>query len=178
LTIEKLLQKRRDSNLCENKAYRQILDRSISLAQYELHNPLTITDALNNTTSNEYDNLNQLTSSTNPLNATTQFGYDDLNRLIQTTDPMDATASQQFDNDGNRTALIDPANKPLNFTYDLAERLTQTSSPTGSQQYAYNLLGYLSGTTNGRNRTRSCQYDDAGRVISKTDPDGTISYSL
>jgi len=154
------------------------LNKKIATITYDaLHNPLTITDALGNTITNQYDNLNRLTSSDNPLNQTTQFTYDDLSRLIQTLDPMNATASQQFDNDGNRSTLIDSSNNTLSFTYDLAERLTQVNSPTGSQQFAYNLLGYLSGTTNGRNQTSTNEYDDAGRLIRRTDPDGTISYT-
>ncbi|MCG9968493.1 DUF6531 domain-containing protein [Pelotomaculum terephthalicicum JT] len=154
------------------------LNKKIATISYDiLHNPLTISDALDNSTTNQYDNLSRLISSTNPLNQNTQFVYDDLGRLTQTTDPMNATASQQFDSDGNRTTLLDPSNNTLSFTYDLADRLTSVSSPTGSQQYAYNILGYLAGCTNGRNQTSTCQYDDAGRLTSRTDPDGTISYT-
>jgi len=51
------------------------------------------------------------------------------------------------------------------------------SSPASSRQYAYNTLGYLASDTNGRNQTGSRLYDDAGRIISRTDPDGTVSYT-
>ncbi len=45
------------------------------------------------------------------------------------------------------------------------------------KRYTYNQLGYLATAVNGRSQASSYVYDDAGRLISKTDPDGTITYS-
>ncbi len=143
----------------------------------ELRNPQTIKDALGHTTQNEFDNLNRLIRSTNPLEGITEYSYDDLNRLIQTTEPGALEASQEFDADGNRIALIDPNANALNHTYDLAGRLTEVSSLTGAKQYTYNQLGYLATAVNGRRQTSSYVYDAAGKLSSRTDPDGTITYS-
>ncbi len=157
--------------------YDALNKKAVAISYDKLYNPLTVTDALGNTTTNEYDQLSRLKKTSSPLNQITQYNYDDLNRLSQSTDAMNGLASQQYDDDGNHTAMIDPANNTLTATYDLAGRLTAVSSPTGSQQYACNQLGYLSSITNGRNQSSAYVYDDAGRLISKTDSGGTIAYT-
>ncbi len=159
-------------------AHYDAFDHKIAEIGYdELRNPQTIKDALGYTTQNEFDSLNRLIRSTDPLEGLTEYSYDGLNRLIQTTNPGSLEASQEFDADGNLKKIIDPNANTLTHTYDLADKLTQVSSFTGSRQYAYNSLGYLASATNGRSQTSGYGYDDAGRLISQTDPDGTITYS-
>ena len=146
-----------------------------SITYDELNRPISVTDALGNTTTNTYDALGNLTQTTNPLNQSSQFSYDNLNRLIETVDALNGEAAQEFDADGNWTALIDTNSNRQDFTFDLAGRLTESSSATGTLQYTYNQIGLLSSLTNGRGQIKSLQYDDAGRPVSQTDPDGTIS---
>lgn len=107
----------------------------------------------------------------------TQFSYDDLSQLIQTIDALNGVAVQEFDADGNRSALVDANNNRQEFTYNLTGRLTGISSATGSLQYTYNQIGLIESIINGRGQTKSIQYDDAGRIISQTDPCGTINYT-
>jgi len=152
------------------------LNNKISAIGYDnLNRPISVADALGNTTTNTYDSLGNLTQTTDPLSQSTGYSYDSLNRLIQTVDALNGYAAQEFDADGNRTALIDPNNNRQEFTYDLDGRLTGSSSATGSLQYTYNQLGVLGSLINGRGQTRSLQYEDAGRPISQSDPDGTIN---
>lgn len=152
------------------------LNNKIATIGYDnLNRPVSVADALGNTTTSTYDALSNLTQTTDPLSQSTGYSYDNLNRLVQTVDALNGHAAQEFDADGNRTALIDPNNNRQEFTYDLAGRLTGSSSATGSLQYTYNQLGVLGSLINGRGQTRSLQYDDAGRPISQSDPDGTIN---
>lgn len=152
------------------------LNNKIATIGYDnLNRPISVADALCNTTTNTYDALGNLTQTIDPVNQSTGYSYDNFNRLIQTLDALNGHAAQEFDADGNRTALIDPNNNRQEFSYDLAGRLTGSSSATGSLQYTYNQLGVLGSLINGRGQTRSLQYDDAGRPITQSDPDGTIN---
>ncbi len=135
----------------------------------------SVKDALDNSTNNQYDSLGRLSAITDPLNRSTQFSYDNLNRHIQTVDALQGQASQEFNAMGNRKAMVDANNNRRGFSFDLAGRLTGSSSDTGSHSYTYNQAGLLSGFTNGRGQNRTWQYDDARRLISQNDPDGSIS---
>ncbi len=134
----------------------------------------SIQDALGNSVSGQYDTLGRLTQTTDPLNQSTQYTYDDLDQHLQTTDALQGQASQEFDALGNREVLTDANSNQRQYSFDLAGRLTRSSSDTGSHQYSYNQAGLLSSFINGRGQERAWQYDDAGRLVSQSDPDGSV----
>jgi RHS repeat-associated protein len=112
------------------------------------------------------------------LGKTTEYFYDVLNRNIQVKDALNGLSCQWFDADGNRTFLADPNGNLTAFTYDLASRLTYKTTVGGyTKEFLYNGLGQIRKTINGRGQETEYQYDNAGRLVSFTDPVGTVSYT-
>jgi RHS repeat-associated protein len=156
---------------------RDAFGKKIFSATYDaLHNPLTETDALNRTVTKHYDHLYRLDSLTDPLNRITRYSYDDLNRLAAVTDALNGISRQNYDADGNRSSLTDQNNNQTTFNHDLAGRLTSETTLAGKNTgYQYNQRNLVSRKTNARGQTTEYQYDGAGRLLSFTDPAGTVT---
>ncbi len=155
-------------------------DREILITTYDnLNNPVTQTNALDNTITKAYDSLNRLISQTDPLERLTQYDYDNLDRLVTVTNALLDESSQSFDADGNRTTLVDPNGNQLTYTHDYLGRVTaRTSTADRTISYEYeSLRDLLTSFINGRDQEISYQYDDAGRLVSSTGPEGTCSYT-
>ena len=150
----------------------------LTIAYDTLNNPITKTDALGNKTTNQYDLLNRVTATIDPMGHTTQLQYDDVNNMVASTDPKNGISRQEFDADGNRISLTDPNNNQLTFTYDALDHVTKLTNTSGNSiGYQYNSDSLVSQMTNGRGQAATYQYDKGGRIISSSDPTGTISYS-
>ncbi|MCP4700547.1 MAG: RHS repeat protein, partial [Gammaproteobacteria bacterium] len=148
----------------------------LSLAYDVRNNPVGISDALQNKTLLDYDELSRLTKITDPLAYAAEFGYDDLDRLIKSLDAMTGESAQSFDADGNRDSLADPNQNRTGFHFDLSGRLIEESSAAGgSVKYAWNARNLLEKLTNARGQERVFQYDAARRLSGFADADGTVS---
>ncbi|PKM79679.1 MAG: hypothetical protein CVU89_17025 [Firmicutes bacterium HGW-Firmicutes-14] len=155
------------------------LGNTIESISYDvLGNPLSVTNAVNSTVYNHYDILNRVDRITDPLGRITNLAYDDLNRLVSVTDSLGGVSSQYFDADGNRVKFVDPNNNQTLFTHDKAGKIISKTLVAGKNlTLAYNGADLVIQMTNGRGQVTSYQYDDAGRLLSFTDPAGTVSYT-
>lgn len=161
--------------VCKNNAEGQ---RILTINYDVNNNPISETDAVSRTVYKNYDALNRLESIVDPMGRITHYGYDYASHLVSVIDPMRGNSYQNFDADGNRSSLVDQNNNATNFDYDLAGRLKKEVSASGdSTVYDYNARNLVNQKTNGRQQTTTYQYDDAGRLLSYTDPSGTVCYS-
>lgn len=134
-------------------------------------NLLESTDAKQNTTTFDYDELGRPKSQTQPAPdgvstaATTQFAYDRVGNLISTTDPLQRITTVQYD------AL----NRPVLTTQPDPDGVgTNNPLPAPTTANSYDLVGNLLVSTDHLARSSSFQYDDLYRQTSVTlpDPDG------
>lgn len=150
--------------------------RVLTVEYDSLNNPKVITDALGNTARNDYDSLSRLTTFTDPMGYVTGFDYDDLNRLKTTTDSLSGRGSQEFDRRGNRKVMVDPNTNRTSFGYDTYDRLTERiTAANGVTSLSYNSRNLVAWKSNARGQATTYEYDNAGRLISFTGPDGTVS---
>lgn len=136
----------------------------------------SVTDPLSRTSLMTYDDMGRALTAKDPLNRETAMSYDALNRLTSVVDPASLTSAQAYDNDGNRVSLTNPATYATAFTYDTGGRLTAATTPEGrATTYTYNSRGLPATVVETSGQTTSFTYDDATRLLSTTDPVGTIT---
>ncbi|MFT8889680.1 MAG: glycoside hydrolase domain-containing protein [Ethanoligenens sp.] len=155
------------------------LGNAVSQTTYDTTNlPITVKDALDNTTLNTYDSLRRLTRTEDPLTNITAYGYDANGKITSATDPLNGVSSASYDADGNQTSVTNPLGGAFSYGYDDSNRSTSESTTSGGTiSYTYNALNLLSEMLNARSQKRDYTYDDAGRIKSFTDPEGTTSYT-
>ncbi len=157
--------------------------------------PLQITDDLSRQTHFHYDPMNRLEVETDPKGNsktysydknsniisttrtdksdlrnpdetfTTTFDYDNLNRTISMTDNDNNTTQSEYDSRGNLTSTTDALGSETAYTYDGLDRLTQTvrdMDNDGADGDGDDIV-----TTQG--------WDDASRLISRTDDNGNTT---
>jgi YD repeat-containing protein len=110
------------------------------------------------------------------------YAYEHRNRLTTSTDPLGQSRTYIYDHNNNLIETIDRnGNKTVN-QYNSLNQLTQSTvtMPNGKSQtnnYSYVATGAM-GTSANENLTTSYQYDDLGRVVQKSDSNGTaLNYS-
>jgi RHS repeat-associated protein len=119
--------------------------------------PISVTDAVGNTTRTEYDKLGNQIATVDALGRRTTFTYDDRGQLIRNTFADGTTTSTAYDALGRRISSTDRAGRVTRFVYDALGRLTTTIYPDTTP---------ASDTDNPRTRT---EYDLAGRVTAQID---------
>jgi RHS repeat-associated protein len=158
----------------------------------------TVTDALRNVTTNQYDPVNgNLLSVTTPAPNTgtaasvTQFGYNPLGELTTITDPLHnvttltytpvgliATITDMqgnvttydYDPHGNRTSVTDALHHQTTFAYDAGDRLKLITYPDSTTTgFGYDYRGRRISVTDQNGKITTYAYDDADRLISVTD---------
>ncbi|NYH79766.1 RHS repeat-associated protein [Actinopolyspora biskrensis] len=165
----------------------------------------TNTNGLNNSTTSEYDRLNNLVGTKLPTGAETTVGYDSSTHPhlpTSITDPQERTKTRSYDEAGNltevRSADLDKtlrANtynsdgtlaKQVNgngaattYSYDEAGNLTeiQQPGPLGSITYTYDALSRVTSVTDGNGNTTEYSYDKLDRVVSVSH-NGTVSQTM
>ena len=159
------------------------------------------TDRANHTTQYQYDAVDRLTAVVDALNHKTAYAYDEDSNLIRQTDANQQVTQYEYDGLKRRTAVIRPMGEQSKTVYDQLGRVTETKDFNGSViQYGYdeknelvskkfvnegNRLETYTTADDARSRsvtdargTTSYAYDERGRMLSKTEPDGKqISYT-
>ena len=122
--------------------------------------------------------MGRLVETLNALGQKTSFTYDRLNRVVSVLDSLEGESKQAYDEAGNFSSLTDPNGNISSYTYDPTGKLIEETTAIGSvKQYGYNALNLLSSSTNGRGQETTYHYDEAGRLVSFSDPVGTVAYS-
>lgn len=105
--------------------------------------------------------------------------YDAAGQLIRTSDPGGATVFT-LRPDGQPSSVLAPGGEGARttFTYDAWGRRTSIQDPSaGLHTYAYDTWGNLCRETDARNLSTAYTYDKYGRLLSKSRPEGTVSYT-
>ena len=144
-------------------------------------NLLSVTDAKNQVTSYQYDDLNRLVKTTLPDGTYTVKAYDAVGNLVSSTDPAGKTTTYSYDTLYRLANLTYPDSSTVAYTYDNNRNKISENSQAGSFHYTYDARGRLTNETDilsGARYTTLYTYDSAGNVLSATYPDGTVvSYS-
>jgi RHS repeat-associated protein len=147
--------------------------------------PLTIRDALGNMTTLAYGGCgscggsgnDKLTSLTDANNNLTGYEYDQLGRLARETDPLGNVTGYSYDSRGNLTARTDANGNTVAYAYDANNRLLRKTYRDGSEEsFSYDARGNILTAAN-KHISYTFGYDANGRVLSATDSNnGTLQY--
>ena len=122
----------------------------------------------------EYDDASRLVSMTDALERTTSFTYNDNDLLTTETDPDFNTTTYAYDKNDNLTSITNAEGGVTSMVYDNAtDWLTSVEFGEATKQYSYNDDGTLDSYTKPDGETLSYRYDALGRVVS----DGVNSYT-
>lgn len=167
-------------------------------------NRLSMTDSTG-TTYYAFDQLNRQTSVTDAAGRTLTFSYDAAGNETGMTYPDGRTVSYTYDNDSRLSSVIDWANRITKYSYDAVGNLLKLSLPNGVvTSYTYDADNRVIRVSNAEssgvisafrytldaigNRTQvivtgknaetgtlKYSYDSMGRLLSATNPDGSIA---
>ena len=135
------------------------------------------------TTTFDYDNNGNQTTTNAPLSRNSTSLYDELNRLKQITDPASGVTLFGYDANDNLTSVTDPRSQVTSYTYSgFGELKAQTSPDTGLTTNTYDSGGNLDTSTDSRGAITDYGYDAANRVTSASftlsgATDQTLSYT-
>jgi RHS repeat-associated protein len=159
------------------------------------------TDRAGRTTKYEYDVLDRLTAVEDAKNYRMSYGYDEVGNLITQTDANLHITKYEYDSLNRRVAVIRPMSQRSETTYDAIGRVKETKDFNGAViKYGYDKENQLiskqfvnegdrletyntgadarSRTITDARGTTSYAYDEQGRMLSKTEPDGKqVSYT-
>lgn len=137
--------------------------------------------------------LQEMTSPFYPEGWKQLFSYDAAGRLASITDPEGKTVSYRYNPAGLLVEKTNAHGQKIEYGYDQHGRLTSKKTPQDTWSYQYESRGNLSQATNGTFTVHTAydslsrlikteflewgkvikyQYDNFGRVVSCTDPDG------
>lgn len=150
---------------------------------------VSVTDPNGNQWSNSYDSLGRRVSSTDPDLGTWTYGYDDLGRVILQTDAKAQQTVMSYDRLGRVLSKIagygQPGSETTTYAYDQARagyynvgQQTSAANSNASVTYDYDNGGRpvrQATTVDDTTYTVTSSYDVAGRLTSRTYPDGTAS---
>lgn len=135
------------------------------------HEPLTMTDAARQTTTNTYNTQGQVLTVTNAKNEQTTYSYDTNGYLISVTGPVTgATTAYTYDGYGRVRTVTDSDGYLVATDYDALDRPTNVTYPdTTFQQITYDRLD-IHQTCDRLARITTIEHDNLRRVTSVTDP--------
>ncbi len=149
----------------------------------------SITNALGQSTSFEYDTLGHITrilkpgndtfeiayqsnlptEIKDPLNRVTRTVYDSLGRVIYSITPSNDTTTYSYDSRGNLNRIISPDNRSTVYTYDIMDRLlTETNPAQDVTRYTYDNYGLLDTLIDPKGNRTYFSYDSIGNLIKST----------
>jgi RHS repeat-associated protein len=160
------------------------------------HQLLNHTNALDEVTSYEYDNLKRLTNVAYPNGLSTTYGYDGngyvstivdrsgatglrtnsytyTNGLIYThTDERGLTTTRAYDAFGRMTKMWYPDSSGITNTYDKLHLVSTTDRLGKTSSFVYNSFRQVTQAIDPLSRTNSYDYCNCGTINSATDPLG------
>lgn len=132
----------------------------------------------------DYDHRHNLISVTDPLGHITTYTYDGLEDLKELNSPGTGITQYQYDSAGNRIQQVDARGVVTDYTYDKLNRLKTIEYPSDTSfdvTFTYDVggngKGRLTGMTDLSGGT-SWAYDELGRITSKTQTVGGVSFTL
>ena len=166
----------------------------------------TVTDALGNPDSRAYDANGNRTSYVDRRGNTWLQAFDDRNRVVSRTNPLGGAWTYAYDDAGNLVAHTDAKGQVTSFTYDFSDRLIReqfadgtradltydangnplteqdrivaSSTLTSDYTYTYDAANRRTGFTDLLlSKSVLYAYDGAGRLTSKTGPEGDVTVS-
>jgi RHS repeat-associated protein len=176
------------------------IDGSGQVTQYSYNSfaePVSVTDANNNTTTMSYNLNGQLVQVDGPMPGSsdvTSFTYDGFNRLYSVTDSQGYTVYMSYDNadrptltmypDGTTEQTIynrldpvlqrDRIGRTTQFAYDSMRQPLYQIDPLGRKtQYAWCGCGSIAQLTDSNGNVTSFLHDQLGRLVTKTYNDST-----
>jgi YD repeat-containing protein len=167
-----------------NRIQEQVFDPVNALAQTRtrvfnnLNRLFQEIGATGQTTQYAYDNQGNLTSVDGPLVGTvdvTVNAYDALNRLRQVTDPSNGIAQYAYNGIDQLVSVTDPRNLATSYDYDgLANLNSQKSPDTGTTSNTYDAAGNLLTQTDAKGQVTTRAYDELNRVTFTAFADGSV----
>jgi RHS repeat-associated protein len=171
----------------------------------EAGNLTVVTDTRGTATRYEHDALGRQTAvhaDADGLDLVTRFGYDRLGRQNVVTDSngivsfaeynafgqpvrsvadyggLNVTTRYAYDDNLNVIAITDDSGNTTHYTYDALNRQMQTLYADGTSiTTTYNPDGTVASRTNQASEMVTSHYDDGGRLVGRTLPGGTQSFS-
>ena len=166
-----------------NRTKEEVFDPANALAQTRsrvfnnLNQLFQEIGAQNQTTQYGYDAQGNVTSVDGPLASTvdvTLNAYDTLNRLRQVTDPNNGITQYAYNGIDQLVSVTDPRNLATTYNYDgLANLNSQVSPDTGTTSNTYDAAGNLLTKTDAKGQLTTYVYDALNRVTSITFFDGS-----
>ena len=142
------------------------------------HRPLTVTDAVGQTTTNTYNARGQILTSTNPKNETTTFAYDATGYLIAVDGPLPGISdvfNATYDAFGRTRTRTDESGYMLTFDYDAMDRPTRIAHPDATiSQFTYDRLDLVAALDSAGRQTLF-EYDNMRQMKKQTDPLGRVT---
>lgn len=158
-------------NLGNRIAY--TLDLAGNRTKEEVFDPA---NALAQTRSRVYSNLNRLFQEVGAAGQTTEYAYDNQGNVASVKDPLNRITASQYDALNRLRQVTDPASGVTQYAYDGIDQLTQVTDPrslvTG---YTVNGLGNLTQQVNPDTGTTASTYDAAGNLLTQTDAKGQVT---
>jgi RHS repeat-associated protein len=152
------------------------LNRTTSYAYDALDRQISVTDALGYTSTNTYNAVGNILTTTDALNRTTSYSYDNLNRQISTTNALNQTQSVTYDSVGNTLTTTDELGRTTSYGYDLVDRQTTITNPLGQiTTTSYDSEGNVTSTKDSLNNITRYLYDNNNRQIQVIDAKGGIT---
>jgi YD repeat-containing protein len=154
-----------------NRTAEQVFDPANALAQTRtrvysnLNRLFREIGAASQTTEYAYDAQGNVASVKDPLNRMTTNQYDALNRLRQVTDPTSGVTQYGYNGLDALTSVSDPRGLVTGYAVDGLGNLTQQVSPdTGTTVSTYDASGNLLTQMDAKGQTTSYVYDALNRV--------------
>ncbi|MGD8456603.1 MAG: RHS repeat-associated core domain-containing protein [Anaerolineales bacterium] len=127
-----------------------------------------VIDDQGNTTTMDYDELNNLTSIVDARDYLTTFTYDGT-LMTSSTDALENTVNYTYTAEGYLETVTDARSNTTSYTYDqYGQRTSMTDDLSNTTTYTYDSVGRLVDTTDPLNRVTHNEYDAAGRLTKVT----------